>query len=177
MKNQQGMTFIEVMVAMLIMVSGILGSVAMVAIAKKVSFDAMQRSLASTLAQDMLYRMRNNDSANLQWYAGNDYGETLNALPATSCDTQANLCTPLEMATYDLYEWESTLMGANATLGDKNVGGLINTRACVSVVDNAVTVVITWEGREEIANGSTEGCGTTGNKRRQTLVEGFVFQN
>ena len=64
-KSQKGMTFIEVLVALLILVTGILGAVAMQATAKKGSFDAMQRSVASALAQDILERMRSNDSTAL----------------------------------------------------------------------------------------------------------------
>ncbi|MCI2283138.1 type IV pilus modification protein PilV [Colwellia sp. MSW7] len=60
-KKQRGMTFIEVLVSLFIMVTGILGAVAMQANAKKGSFDAMQRSLASSLTQDIIERMRSND--------------------------------------------------------------------------------------------------------------------
>ena len=60
--KQKGMTFIEVLIALVIMVTGILGAVAMQATAKKGSFDAMQRSLASSLAQDIIERMRSNNA-------------------------------------------------------------------------------------------------------------------
>ena len=55
------MTFIEVLIALVILIMGILGAVAMQATAKKGSFDAMQRSVASALAQDIIERMRGND--------------------------------------------------------------------------------------------------------------------
>lgn len=61
-KSQKGMTLIEVLVALVILVTGIFGAVAMQASAKKGSFDAMQRSVASALAQDIIERMRSNDS-------------------------------------------------------------------------------------------------------------------
>ena len=73
-KTQQcGMTFIEVLIALVIMVTGILGAVAMQATAKKGSFDAMQRALASALAQDIIERMRSNDATTLANYAGTEY--------------------------------------------------------------------------------------------------------
>ena len=57
-RKHQGMTLIEVMVALIILVLGILGAVGMQATAKQGSFDAMQRSIASSLAQDIVERMR-----------------------------------------------------------------------------------------------------------------------
>lgn len=173
--KQKGMTFIEVLIALVIMVTGILGAVAMQATAKKGSFDAMQRSLASSLAQDIVERMRSNDATALANYVGTDYGETLNAIPGKRCHTSGGLCTVTEMADNDKYEWELALMGGDVKNGSNNAGGLVDARACVNVNNNAVTVVITWQGRTELVNGSTEGCGDTGSKRRQVLVEAFVF--
>jgi len=173
--KERGMTFIEVLIALVIMVTGILGAVAMQATAKKGSFDAMQRSLASSLAQDIIERMRSNDAGSLANYAGTDYGVTLNAVPSKRCKTVGGLCTTTEMATNDQYEWELALMGADVKNGTTNRGGLVDAKACVSVNANAVTVVVTWQGRTELVNGSTKGCGGTGNKRRQVMVEAFVF--
>lgn len=173
--KQKGMTFIEVLIALVIMVTGILGAVAMQATAKKGSFDAMQRSLASGLAQDIVERMRGNSSAALAGYAGTDYGVALNALPSKRCQTSATLCSIAEMRINDQYEWEQALMGADVKNGTNNAGGLVDARACINVNNNAVTVVITWQGRTELVNGSSESCGDTGTKRRQVLVEAFVF--
>lgn len=174
-QKEKGMTFIEVLIALVIMVTGILGAVAMQATAKKGSFDAMQRSLASSLAQDIIERMRSNDATALANYTGTDYGVVLNAAPNKRCKTVDGLCTATEMANNDQYEWELALMGADVKNGTNNTGGLVDARACVSVNNNAVTVVITWQGRTELVNGSTEDCGDTGSKRRQVLVEAFVF--
>lgn len=173
--KQVGMTFIEVLIALVIMVTGILGAVAMQATAKKASFDAMQRSLASSLAQDIVERMRGNNIATLANYIGNDYGVTLNDPPAKRCKTTDGLCTGPEMATNDRYEWELALMGANVTNGTNNAGGLVDARACVGVNNNAVSIVITWQSSTEFVNGSTEGCGDTGSKRRQVLLEAFLL--
>jgi type IV pilus assembly protein PilV len=63
------MSFIEVLIALVILVTGILGAVAMQATAKKGSLDALQRSIASALTQDILERMRSNDVNELNNYA------------------------------------------------------------------------------------------------------------
>jgi type IV pilus assembly protein PilV len=174
--KQKGMTFIEVLVALVIMVTGILGAVAMQATAKKGSFDAMQRSLASSLAQDIVERMRSNDATALANYASKDYGVSLNALPSKRCHTSGGLCTSTEMATNDQYEWELALMGADVKNGTDNAGGLVDARACINVASNAVTVVITWEGRTKMRSDQyTADCSALKGERRQVLLEAFIF--
>lgn len=188
LSGQKGMTLIEVLVALVILVTGILGAVAMQASAKKGSFDAMQRSVASSLAQDIIERMRSNDSdiITLESYQG-VYGAVLNTLPATRCNSAAALCSSAQMAINDLYEWEVKLMGADVIAGGKNAGGLVGATGCISHDNNEVTVVVSWQGRVSTADGYdadnnsaaaatlANSCGTTGSKRRQVAVEAFVY--
>lgn len=168
------MTFIEVLVAVFILVTGILGAVAMQASAKKGSFDAMQRSVASALAQDIVERMRSNNATILAEYAATNYGETLNSLPANRCYKLASLCTPAEMVINDQYEWEMSLMGANVVNDGNNRAGLTGVRGCISQALNAVTVVVSWEGRTDIADAKKDSCGKAGAKRRQVIVKAFI---
>lgn len=170
----KGMTFIEVLVAVFILVTGILGAVAMQATAKKGSFDAMQRSVASALAQDIVERMRSNNATALVGYAATDYGETLDSVPAKRCNTVAGVCTPAEMVINDRYEWELSLMGADVVNDGNNMAGLTGVRGCINHALNAVTVVISWEGRTDIFDAEKNSCGTAGSKRRQVIVEAFI---
>ncbi|MGB1261528.1 MAG: type IV pilus modification protein PilV [Cognaticolwellia sp.] len=172
--NNKGMTFIEVLIAVFILVTGILGAVAMQASAKKGSFDAMQRSVASALAQDIIERMRSNNPNALAGYAGTDYGAALDSIPTKRCSTVAGICTPAEMVINDRYEWEMSLMGADVTNSGNNAAGLTGVRGCITQALNAVTVVISWEGRIDIADGKKDTCGTAGNKRRQVITEAFI---
>ncbi|KGJ91845.1 type IV pilus modification protein PilV [Colwellia psychrerythraea] len=177
--TQKGMTFIEVLVALVIMVTGILGAVAMQVTAKQGSFDAMQRSIASSLAQDIIARIRANDANNLAAYATNgieDYGVTLNPLPAITCNGINAQCTPAQMVTNDIFEWERALVGADVTSGVQNSGGLINGRGCVLRTGNALTVVVSWQGRNEMTDSQkSDGCGAAGKKRRQVVVQAFII--
>lgn len=185
-KRIKGMTFIEVLIALFIMVTGILGAVAVQASAKKGSFDAMQRSLASALAQDILERMRSNDNqaATLELYDG-VYGAAALAAPPIRCNSPANLCTDAQRATNDLYEWVQLLRGADATFANagatNNAGGLLNASGCITHANNIVTVVVSWQGRIESSDGASSNsnlaqqCGTSNNKRRQIVVNGFVY--
>lgn len=183
----RGVTLIEVLVALFILSTGILGAVAMQASAKKGSFDAMQRSMASSLAQDIIERMRGNDAllANniLNGYNGTNYGGGTLAVPTIRCDTVANICTPTQLRTNDLYEWEQNLMGADVKNGTANNGGLLGVVGCISHTNNNVVVVISWEGRAETSDGATDNdtfaqnCGkqTDNKKRRQILVDAFIY--
>jgi type IV pilus assembly protein PilV len=172
--KQIGMTFIEVLVALVILITGILGAVAMQASAKKGSFDAMQRSVASALAQDIIERMRGNDATALASYVGTNYGTALNALPSKRCNSQIDLCTPAEMVTNDLYEWELALMGGDSFKGTVKKSGLAGVKACISHAVNAVTLVISWDGREEFGSGENEICGSKSKKRRSLSVKAFI---
>ncbi len=178
--HQLGLSLIEVLVALFIMVTGILGAVAMQASAKKGSFDAMQRSIASALAQDILERMRSNDATILESYEGT-YGDGSQAVPAVSCNLSTALCTPAQRVIYDRYQWEQNLIGTNIKSGTSNVGGLIDPVACIQHTNNNVIVVISWQGRELTADGAAnnasfaQSCGTANKKRRQVVINGFIY--
>lgn len=174
--KEKGMTFIEVLIALVIMVTGILGAVAMQATAKKGSFDAMQRSLASALAQDIIERMRGNNSTTLGLYAASSpYGSGKVVSPPT-CNSATALCTPAQMVTHDIYGWEQSLMGAAATNSSTNVGGLVGGIGCLTVDGNAVTVVVTWQGKAKFTDAKqADSCGTSSNTRRQIVLEAFVL--
>jgi type IV pilus assembly protein PilV len=183
-KNKKGMTFIEVLVALVILVTGILGAVAMQASAKKGSFDSMQRSLASALAQDMLARMRNNDVALLDTYEGTAYGNVVVAAPNPTCETVGSLCTPAQLTNHDIYEWVKAIRGENVLNAGSRAGGLIAATGCIDVSNNLVTVVVSWEGREKTSNGFTgngsfaSACDSqsiAGKRKRQVHVESFII--
>ncbi|PKG86437.1 type IV pilus modification protein PilV [Colwellia sp. 75C3] len=180
--TQRGMTFLEVLIALVIMVTGILGAVAMQITAKQGSFDAMQRSLASSLAQDIIARMRTqtpsvNPDLALREYIKSDYGEGKYIDDASIVDMIKN----------DRYEWELALMGGNVTAGTVNVGGLIGGRGCIiagvdvagNIVKNAYTVVVSWQGRQKIKdstkNGSCGALAAASGKSRQVVVQAFII--
>lgn len=174
--KQKGMTFIEVLIALVIMVTGILGAVAMQATAKKGSFDAMQRSLASSLAQDIVERMRGNNSNTLVLYAASSPYGSGKIVSAPTCNSTAALCTPTQMVTHDLFGWEQSLMGGGATNGSNNVGGLVGGIGCLSVIGNSVTVVVTWQGKASYTDANkAASCGSESDTRRQVVIEAFII--
>ncbi|HCM48832.1 MAG TPA: type IV pilus modification protein PilV [Colwellia sp.] len=174
--KQQGMTFIEVIIALVIIVIGILGAVALQATAKKSSFDAMQRSLASSLAQDMIARLRANNVANLVDYARDDYGVALNVPPVVDCNVANAPCSASQIVIHDIYEWERALVGGDVTDNGNAAGGIVDGRGCIFRNGNAMTVVVSWQGRDAISdNANNERCGAAGSKRRQVVVQAFII--
>lgn len=182
MRNQRGITFIEVLVSLVILSTGIIGAVAMQASAKKGSFDAMQRSMASALAQDIIERMRANDSdpVNLENYQG-VYGEGNIGAPDNRCDDPDVPCNAQQMIANDLYEWEQKLLGANVKQGSSSRGGLVAARGCIDHNNQSVTVVVSWQGRIKTQDSADSNdtlafsCGSASDKRRLVQIEAFIF--
>jgi type IV pilus assembly protein PilV len=178
MKKQQGMSFIEVLVGLVILVTGILGAVAMQVTAKQGSFDAMQRSLASSLAQDIIARMRANaplvnPNLILNLYARNDYGVALD-VPGDRCRAAPG-CNTANVISNDRYEWELALMGADVTSGGLNAGGLVDAAACITQNNNFYTVIVSWQAKSATTDSAINSCGTSGSKRRQVVVQSFIY--
>lgn len=175
------MTFLEVLIALVIMVTGILGAVAMQATAKQASFDAMQRSLASSLAQDIIARMRANDVLVLADYEGLTYGKgNFIASEPNRCD-QANVnCSSALILANDQYEWELALMGGDVTAGTdkKRAGGLVGGQGCIIGNGNSISVVVSWQGRTKVKDSEKSDTCVNSNgkeKRRQVVVEAFII--
>lgn len=161
-RRQIGMGLIEVMVAVLIFAVGLLGMAAMQLAAKKSSYEATQRSIATSLSRDILERMRSNPEQ-LAAYVATDVGDTSSppATPGTDC--AAATCNPAQLAAYDLYEWYQLLIGASEKIDIagtvSNAGGLVEPRACISDADGLVSVAIAWRGVNEMTNPTESGCG------------------
>lgn len=174
-KRQRGLGLIEVLIAVLVFALGILGMASMQVKAKRTSYDALQRSLATSLARDIVERMRSNPSATSLAVFGavDDIGGGTITKPK---DCKANTCTPSELASYDIWEWEQALDGAAEKSGDTNAGGLVSPKACITHNAGVITVAIAWRGHGGQVNppGSTCGEGLnlygTGEVERQLVV-------
>ena len=163
MHNSKGFTLIEALVAFIVLSAGLIGTVAMQAVAKRNSFDAMQRAQAMTIANDIVERMRANIAA-----------------PAQGCNGPGSNCNAEAIRASDRFEWSQRLLGADVMRGQLASGGISDAVGCVDVNANgAVTVVIAWQGRESIRDAATQtgegDCGTAGATRRQLVVSTFIY--
>lgn len=174
--SQRGVGLVEILVAILVFAVGILGVTAMQLAAKRSGYESTQRSIATSLARDIIERMRSNP-AQLDTYVVTDLGST-----AVSFTTDCNLasCSPAALAERDLYEWNELLKGASEQVVidglTSNAGGLVDSRACITNDAGNIQVAIAWRGVTEMTNPAESDCGDSSglygdeNKQRRLLV-------
>jgi type IV pilus assembly protein PilV len=134
MKKLSGFTLIEVLISMVLLVTGLLGLAAMQAATLKNNQSAYYRSLATQYAYDMADRMR----ANRIEAAKMDDGDYIKIDPddAAADDdcTDTTGCTPKEMASQDLFEWYTQVSGA-----------LPSGQVAINFTGNIYRLTISWE--------------------------------
>ncbi|ASF17341.1 type IV pilus modification protein PilV [Shewanella sp. FDAARGOS_354] len=163
---QRGFSLIEVLVALVILVIGLIGIFNLHIVAKRASFESYQQTQASYYANDIVNRMKLNPSE-LAKYVGNHSGSKEPITPVTPACEGANLCTPSQLALWDLYQWRSAFSGEYEIVGAQQVGGLETALGCIKLNGNIVTVTITWLGINEISGVTgTFDCGTASKRRR-----------
>lgn len=180
LKKQQGFSFIEVLIAFLILATGIIGTVAMQAVAKRNSFDATQRAQALAIANDIIDRVRANSSVAAN-YNGTTYGDGVIAAPNPRCQTQAADCTPAQIALNDRFEWDQRLLGSDVLFEAGNAGGISEATGCVNFNANGnLTVTVSWLGKEAIRDAAEatgqDDCGDQSDERRQVVVNTFIWR-
>lgn len=198
--RQNGATMVEILVTVVILAVGLLGIAALQLTSKKSGFESVQRTTATMLAQGILEKMRANagdigdktDTAALYnptqplfFYAGSletavaqvDH-TTYSAEPAPNCGTVGTVCTPLQLANHDLWQFQQALIGATVTdsaTQTASIGGLVSPIACLqSFVSEAATIgtptkptragryqiTVVWRGQNALPNPDlTNPCG------------------
>lgn len=190
-RKNQGFTMIEVLVSVVIFSIGLIGVARLQVVAKQSNYDAVQRVTATTIAQDLISRMRANSSA-LSTYVENDgalqivYNDAM-ATPNPTC-TGASTCTDQQLATKDLWDIKQDMLGiAEQDSNGNAVGGISTPTLCISAVDDAgnvlddggsgiYTVAIAWRGKAALSNPTLNTCGQgtglygSSNEYRRLLV-------
>lgn len=190
-KRSQGFTMIEVLVSVVIFSIGLIGVARLQVVAKQSNYDAVQRVTATTIAQDLISRMRANSSS-LATYVGNSGTLQINyndntTQPNPTC-TGASTCTDQQLAARDLWDIEQDMVGiAEQDSNGNAVGGLSVPTVCITAVDDTgnvlndgssgiYTVAIAWRGKAALSNPAANTCGqATGlygsnNEYRRLLV-------
>lgn len=162
-RRSRGATLIEVLIAVLVLAVGILGLMGLQINGKRTTYEALQRSAAVNLAQDMMNRMRANpNTAADKTFLATSYGTgtTYSAsgkgvgggkvsTPGKDCAAAGAGCTRAELAAFDLSTWEAQLDDAVTS------NGLVNPTGCIDVdttVTNGslITVMVAWESRVDL---------------------------
>lgn len=134
--RHRGMTLVEVLVAVVVTVIGLLGMVALQMRSYSSEAESYQRAQAAILLEDMANRIRGN-SANAAAYVAEDIG----AGAAQVCDPAAAL------AARDLCEWGNLLRGAAETYGASSVGAMTAARSCIRAAGaDSYVVTVVWQG-------------------------------
>ena len=139
-RMQSGATMMEVLVAILIVVIGLLGLAGLQARINLSEMEAFQRAQALVLLQDMVDRV-NANKKNAASYVTLTPAGTGN--PITDCSA-------LFDAAFDLCQWNNTLLGAAEATGGVKQGAMIDARGCVDQVTATMhaqyVVSVVWQG-------------------------------
>lgn len=163
MIKQKGVGLIEVLVSLLVLSVGLLGSASLQTLSLKEGVQSNFRSRAQMVSDDLFARMlANRATAEL----GN-YSETpLSSEPTPNCHVDA--CTGAEMATHDLWQVLDRLEG-EAALPD----------AAISITFDDVTlayeIVLTWNAKNTSDSYSAPTCSATDNKNSGCLFTAMRF--
>jgi type IV pilus assembly protein PilV len=160
--SQSGFTMLEVLIALLIIVLGMLGLAGMQVRMQQAEFESYQRTQALILLYDMVDRINlNRETASCFAFttaAGTPVVGTGAAAPSgCAVSTAANNA----MADTALAEWDAALEGAAEVSGGASVGAIVGARGCVSydagseLLDSTgavlsgtgiYTVAVSWQG-------------------------------
>ena len=143
MSVERGMGMLEYLLALLVFSTGMMGLMSAQLVAKKVVHEASQRSTATALGRDIVERMRTN-SGQLEAYRALAIGDTTQLLPLPNANCDISTCTALQLAAFDLWQWESNLLGLSEQRNGASSGGLVSPRACISTDGGEVAVTISW---------------------------------
>ena len=134
-KRTAGFTLIEVLVALLVTVLGLLGLAGLQARIQQAELESYQRTQALVLLYDMVDRMNINRATvpcfvvTTDTAAGSPYlGVGAGAPPSCGFSTAGNNA----MADASLTEWDGLLKGAAETKGGVSVGAMAGARGCAS---------------------------------------------
>lgn len=141
----RGVGMLEFLVALLIFSVGMIGLMSAQLTGKKASFDASQRSIATALVRDIVERMRANPGHTMAYQVAGA-GDESSRLPRPDADCAVAECSAEQLAAFDLWQWESLLVGESEQDAVGNAGGLVVPRACISSAGGEVDVVISWYG-------------------------------
>ncbi len=138
----RGFSLLELLVAVLVVAVGLLGIAGLQLASAQNNRGALERSLATFLAEDMLERARANPTVDYSVAAG---------APGTFVNCLAGNCSSAELAQFDvaawkcaLGQWRETALCQGLPTALRTERGLPDGDGTVAVSGDAVTVAIAW---------------------------------
>ncbi len=135
LKQNSGVSLIEILVALFTLSIGLLGLAAMQTKSLQFNQSAYLRTQATILASDIIDRARAN-SENLSAYEVDASGTGSDE----NCEQATSNCTPAQIASNDIFEWKNNV--ANQ---------LPNGSASVAENGDIYAVTITWDDRDDVS--------------------------
>ena len=190
--GQRGFALIEVMVTVLVITFGLISLAGLQLATKRGGNTSYQRTLALTVANEMMERINLNASQAAAYNTGLNTGLGRGSLGAVGkdCTQIAGACTPAELAAWDLWNWERRLDGAGIQDANANdASGLLEARGCVvftpdgagSPNSGQVRIIVSWRSLTDTTDAATTAaltCGAvaTGSDagRQQVVLNGYV---
>ncbi len=135
LKQNSGVSLIEILVALFTLSIGLLGLAAMQTKSLQFNQSAYLRTQATILASDIIDRARAN-SENLSAYEVDASGTGSDE----NCEQATSNCTPAQIASNDIFEWKNNV--ANQ---------LPNGSASAAENGDIYAVTITWDDRDDVS--------------------------
>ena len=141
--HSSGFALLEVAVALFLFTLAMWGVMTAHIVTARASYDALQRTVALSLARDMAARVRANPGVLHDYALRTSFNAISDAQDSfTDCHTIA--CTPRQLAHFDLREWQRGLNGEWEQEGAVPVGVLLSPSACVGGQDGVLEVMVSW---------------------------------
>ena len=155
--QQQGVTLIEVLVSLLILMVSLLGLVGVMVQSQRSQVESYERLQALLLVQDMATRMNVNRGV-ASCYQGVTLG-TGNTAALPTCAASGSTPAQKARVASDLEQWQQLLLGSAETSGGNNVGAVLGARGCISAASAASSpasstlyqVSVAWQGNSPTA--------------------------
>ncbi len=190
---QRGFALIEVMVTVLVITFGLISLAGLQLATKRGGNSSYQRTLALTVANEMIERINLNPSRAAAYHTGLATGLGRGSLGAigTDCTVAANSCSPAQMAAWDLWNWERRLDGAGILdAANNDASGLLEARGCIvftpdgaaSPNSGQLRVIVSWRSLTDTTDAATTAqttCGAVGTGtdagRQQVVLNSYVI--
>jgi type IV pilus assembly protein PilV len=167
---QQGLSLIEVLVALIVTVLGLLGVLGLQMRSQQSEYESYQRAQALILLSDMVNRVQTNRLAARCYDLPGPVGAGESA--PIACSGWGTASTR-DRADADLTEWHDLLRGTAEQVGADNVGAMVGARGCVTydTASDTYTATVVWQGKFAIsASASTCAQNRYGNEALRRVV-------